>query len=66
VLVVGFTEELAPEHRAGLLERVHGGGVQPWAPGEHGVWLRVTPERISGRRIVPGQLPWGVDDRAYL
>ena len=66
VLVVGFTEELGAEERARVLERTHGSGAQPWAPGEHGVWLRVTPNVISGRRIVPGQLPWGGDDRAYL
>ncbi|HEV7186979.1 MAG TPA: pyridoxamine 5'-phosphate oxidase family protein [Blastococcus sp.] len=66
VLVVGFTEELGAQERTGVLERTHGSGVEPWAPGEHGVWLRVTPNVISGRRIVPGRLPWGVDDRAYL
>lgn len=66
VLVVGFTEEVGPEQRNDLVERTHGRGVQPWAPGEHGVWLRITPQQISGRRIVPGRLPWGVDDRAYL
>ena len=66
VLVLGTVEELGPEQRADLIERTQGSGVQPWAPGEHGVWLRVTPQGISGRRIVPGRLPWGVDDRAYL
>jgi uncharacterized protein len=66
VLVRGLAEEVGPEHRAGLVERTHATGVQPWAPGEHGNWLRIIPQGISGRRIVPGQLPWGVDDRAYL
>jgi hypothetical protein len=40
--------------------------VAPWAPGEHGNWLRIIPQEVTGRRIVPGQLPWGVDERAYL
>jgi len=66
VLVVGPAAEIGREQRADLIERTHGAGVEPWAPGEHGVWLRVTPQVISGRRIVPGRLPWGVDDRAYL
>jgi uncharacterized protein len=66
VLVRGLAEEVGPEHRAVLVERTHATGVEPWAPGEHGDWLRIIPHEVSGRRIVPGQLPWGVDDRAYL
>ncbi len=66
VLVRGLAEEVGAEHRAELVERTHAAGVHPWAPGEHGNWLRIIPHAISGRRIVPGQLPWGVDDRAYL
>jgi uncharacterized protein len=66
VLVRGLAEEVGPEHRAVLVERTHATGVEPWAPGEHGNWLRIIPHEVSGRRIVPGQLPWGVDDRAYL
>jgi hypothetical protein len=26
-------------------------------PGDHGHWMRLIPHAISGRRIVPGQLP---------
>lgn len=66
VLVSGPAEVVGPDHRADLIERTEAAGATPWAPGEHGVWLRITPQQISGRRIVPGQLPWGVDDRAYL
>jgi nitroimidazol reductase NimA-like FMN-containing flavoprotein (pyridoxamine 5'-phosphate oxidase superfamily) len=65
VLVRGLAEEVGPEHRTELVARTHAAGVQPWAPGEHGDWLRIIPQGISGRRIVPGQLPWGVDERAY-
>jgi hypothetical protein len=46
--------------------------VEPWAPGEHGNWLRLVAHDISGRRIisrrriVPGELPPAVDPRGYL
>ena len=66
VLVRGLAEEVGPEHRAELVERTHATGVQPWAPGEHGSWLRLIAHDISGRRIVPGALPPAVDPRAYL
>jgi uncharacterized protein len=66
VLVRGQAEEVGDEHRAELVARTRAAGAQPWAPGEHGSWLRVIPHAVSGRRIVPGQLPWGVDERAYL
>lgn len=66
VLVRGLAEEVGPEHGPAMVERTHAVDVAPWAPGEHGNWLRVIPQGISGRRVVPGQLPWGVDARAYL
>jgi len=66
VLVFGPAEEVGSDESADLVERTRATGVEPWAPGEHGVWLRVPPAGISGRRIVPGELPWGVDERAYL
>jgi len=65
VIVRGQAEEIGPEHREELIARTHGAGVEPWAPGEHGTWLRVIPHEISGRRIVPGELP-GLDPRGYL
>jgi nitroimidazol reductase NimA-like FMN-containing flavoprotein (pyridoxamine 5'-phosphate oxidase superfamily) len=66
VLVRGRAEDVAPEHRAPLLERAQAAGVEPWAPGEHGHWLRIIPYEVTGRRIVPGQLPFPMDPRAYL
>jgi nitroimidazol reductase NimA-like FMN-containing flavoprotein (pyridoxamine 5'-phosphate oxidase superfamily) len=65
VLVRGQAEEVGAEHRADLVARTHGTNVEPWAPGEHGIWLRLIPHDVSGRRIVPGELP-GLDPRAYL
>jgi nitroimidazol reductase NimA-like FMN-containing flavoprotein (pyridoxamine 5'-phosphate oxidase superfamily) len=66
VLVRGTAEEVTSAHRAELVARTEAAGVQPWAPGTFGHWLRIITHGISGRRITPGQLPWGVDDRAYL
>ena len=66
VLVRGQAEEVGPEHRAELIARTKETGVEPWAPGEHGHWVRLIVHDVSGRRIVPGQLPPPVDPRAYL
>lgn len=66
VLLSGRAQEVGAGQAPEIFERLRATGVQPWAPGDHGVWLRVIPDAISGRRIVPGQLPWGVDERAYL
>ena len=34
-----------------LQDRTH---LQPWAAGARDVYVRITPTRISGRRIQPG------------
>ena len=66
VLARGLAEEVTEGHRAELVARTHSTGVEPWAPGEHGRWLRLIVHHITGRRIVPGELPPAVDARAYL
>jgi nitroimidazol reductase NimA-like FMN-containing flavoprotein (pyridoxamine 5'-phosphate oxidase superfamily) len=66
VLVRALAEEVGDHHRAELVARTQAAGVEPWAPGEHGHWMRLIPHAISGRRIVPGELPPAVDPRAYL
>jgi nitroimidazol reductase NimA-like FMN-containing flavoprotein (pyridoxamine 5'-phosphate oxidase superfamily) len=66
VLVRGLAEEVTSAHRAELVERTRASGAQPWAPGEHGRWLRIIPQAISGRRIVPGQLPPPFEAAGYL
>jgi nitroimidazol reductase NimA-like FMN-containing flavoprotein (pyridoxamine 5'-phosphate oxidase superfamily) len=66
VLVRGLAEEVGAEHRADLVARTHATGVQPWAPGDAGHWVRLIPHQVTGRRIVPGELPPAVDPRAYL
>ena len=65
VLVRGQAEEVGPEHREDIVARTKAAGVQPWAPGDKGHWMRIIPHGISGRRIVPGELP-GMDPRGYL
>ena len=66
VLVRGQAEEVTGAHRAELVARTEATGVQPWAPGDRGSWLRLIAHEVSGRRIVPGELPLAGDPRAYL
>ena len=66
VLVRGLAERLTGRAGADTVERTLAADVRPWAPGEYGVWVRLIPHAISGRRIVPGELPPAVDPRAYL
>lgn len=50
VLVVGTSEEVTdPDHAVRALGLLPDG----WVPGEHQRIVRLTPRRISGRRIVP-------------
>ena len=65
VLVQALAEEVTGDRRDALIERLHP-ATDPWAPGEHGHWLRLIPTSLSGRRIGPGELPPAVDPRAYL
>jgi len=47
VLVQGPARHLAEEEE----EAARAAGVEPWAPGERSVYMRITPSRITGRRI---------------
>lgn len=66
VLVRGLAEEVTAEFGTSLIESTHAAGVEPWAPGERGRWLRLIPHAISGRRIVPGELPPAFESAGYL
>jgi nitroimidazol reductase NimA-like FMN-containing flavoprotein (pyridoxamine 5'-phosphate oxidase superfamily) len=66
VLLRGLAEEVGDEHRAELVARTLASRVQPWAPGDHGHWVRVITHHVTGRRIVPGELPPPTDPRGYL
>jgi nitroimidazol reductase NimA-like FMN-containing flavoprotein (pyridoxamine 5'-phosphate oxidase superfamily) len=65
VLVRGLAEEVTPAHRTELIARTRATTVEPWAPGELGHWLRLIPHHVTGRRIVPGELPPPFPDAAY-
>ena len=65
VLIRAQAEEVGEQHRAELIESTHRTGVEPWAPGVKDSWIRLITHEISGRRIVPGELP-PLDPRAYL
>ena len=65
VLVRASAEEVGAEHRDELIARTQQSGVEPWAPGDKGHWIRLITHEITGRRIVPGELP-ALDPRAYL
>lgn len=66
VLVRGQAEAVGAAHRDELVASTRATGVEPWAPGDRGNWLRLIAHDVSGRRIVPGELPPAVDPRAYL
>lgn len=66
VLVRGLAEEVTSKHRNDLIERTKASGVEPWAPGHRGHWMRLIPHSISGRWIVPGELPPAFEPGAYL
>jgi nitroimidazol reductase NimA-like FMN-containing flavoprotein (pyridoxamine 5'-phosphate oxidase superfamily) len=48
VIAHGVTEEIT---NPAELRRVEGLGLEPWAPGEKGHWLRVRVKALSGRLI---------------
>lgn len=51
VLVHGHTHKVTDEREVRHLE--DGTHVEPWAGGARDVYVRITPTRISGRRILP-------------
>jgi nitroimidazol reductase NimA-like FMN-containing flavoprotein (pyridoxamine 5'-phosphate oxidase superfamily) len=61
VLVQGHAHKVTSEHEVQRLEHVT--HLEPWAGGARDVWVRITPARISGRRIrqagppLPGTQP---------
>ena len=49
VLVQGHAHKVTTERDVRALER--GTPLEPWAAGARDVWVRITPARVSGRRI---------------
>ena len=66
VLVQALAEEVTGSRREELVERLRTAGGTPWAPGEHGHWIRLIPKVMTGRRIIPGQLPPPFEAGGYL
>jgi nitroimidazol reductase NimA-like FMN-containing flavoprotein (pyridoxamine 5'-phosphate oxidase superfamily) len=52
VLVHGRAHQVTDERQVKYLEREL--TLEPWAAGARDVYVRITPNRISGRRIQPG------------
>ena len=50
VVVTGRLEEVT-SYDAAALQRVTRLPVEPWAGGERAHWMRIVPDRITGRRI---------------
>ena len=65
VLIRATAEEVGEAHRADLAARTLQSGLEAWAPGDKGHWMRLIAHEVTGRRIVPGELP-ALDPRAYL
>ena len=66
VLVQAVAEEVTGARRDDLIARLRAFDEKPWAPGDRGHWIRLTPKWITGRRIVPGELPLPFERGAYL
>jgi nitroimidazol reductase NimA-like FMN-containing flavoprotein (pyridoxamine 5'-phosphate oxidase superfamily) len=48
VMVQGRAHMITDEREVRSLERT---GLEPWADGARDVWVRITPVRITGRRV---------------
>ena len=52
VVASGRLEEVT-HYDAAVFERVRGLPVEPWAGGDKVHWMRLVPDRVTGRRIGP-------------
>ncbi len=48
VIVVGVSEEITNSAEVRRIEEL---GLEPWAPGEKGHWIRIRANAVSGRRL---------------
>lgn len=48
VIIVGVCEEITDTTE---LRRIEGLGLEPWAPGHKGHWIRVRANTVTGRRV---------------
>ena len=66
VLVQALAEEVTGAHDVPPEECRRSTSSSRRAPGEHGHWIRLIPKVVTGRRIVPGQLPPPFEPGGYL
>lgn len=50
VIATGRLEEVTP-YESATFERIRALGIEPWAGGDKAHWLRLVPDRITGRRV---------------
>lgn len=65
VLAQAVAQEVTAADRDDLLARTRASGVEPWAPGDRGHWIRLVPLHLTGRRVVPGRLPPPFEEGSY-
>jgi nitroimidazol reductase NimA-like FMN-containing flavoprotein (pyridoxamine 5'-phosphate oxidase superfamily) len=51
VLVRGTSEEVEMEHVPELLRQIDGDVPLPWKKGIHRIWVMITPNTVTGRRM---------------
>ena len=51
VLVRGTGSEVPMDDVPDLVRRLTDGLPRPWAVGVHNIWLRITPTKVTGRRL---------------
>lgn len=67
VLVRGQAEEVGPDHSVSITAHTRRTALQPWVDGPEFHWVRIIPHGISGRRLVPADLPnWDLGTAAYM
>jgi uncharacterized protein len=52
VVATGRLEEVT-RYDAATFDRVHRLAIEPWAAGDKAHWMRLVPERVTGRRVAP-------------
>jgi uncharacterized protein len=54
VVASGRLEEVT-HYDAATFDRVRGLSIEPWADGEKVHWMRLVPDRVTGRRVGPAR-----------
>jgi uncharacterized protein len=54
VVASGRLEEVT-HYDAATFDRVRGLSIEPWADGDKAHWMRLVPDRVTGRRVGPAR-----------